>query len=116
MAELTIWKREMKMKLSEQTIETLKYLSTINPSILLKEGDVLSTFSPQKTIYAEVKIEEEIPKEAGIYDLKKFLSVINGLFSDPEIDFHEKYLRIHEDGREGVFTLAERSMFIFPNS
>ena len=40
------------MKLSEQTIEVLQNFSSINQSLLFKEGNVLKTVSPQKTVLA----------------------------------------------------------------
>ena len=38
------------MKLSESTVEVLKNFSTINPSLVFKEGNILRTVSPQKNI------------------------------------------------------------------
>ena len=64
------------MKLSEKTLNLLKNFSTINQSILFKQGSSLRTISVMKNILAEATIDEEIPQDFGIYDLNQFL---NGL-------------------------------------
>ena len=51
------------MKLSDKTISLLKNFSTINQSILFKEGNSLRTISVVKNILAEATIEEDLPKE-----------------------------------------------------
>ena len=64
------------MKLSESTLSLLKNFSTINQSILFKQGTKLRTISVMKNILAEATIAEEFPKDFGIYDLNQYL---NGL-------------------------------------
>ena len=56
------------MKLSEKTLNLLKNFSTINQSILFKQGSSLRTISVMKNILAEAVIDEEIPQDFGIYD------------------------------------------------
>ena len=57
------------MKLSESTLSLLKNFSTINQSILFKQGTKLRTISVMKNILAEATVSEELPKDFGIYDL-----------------------------------------------
>ena len=57
------------MKLSDNTLSVLKNFSSINQSILFKEGSRLRTISVMKNIMAEATITEELPKDFGIYDL-----------------------------------------------
>ena len=57
------------MKLSDKTIKLLKNFSSINQSILFKEGSKLRTISVMKNILAEATVDEEFPKDFGIYDL-----------------------------------------------
>ena len=64
------------MKLSDETINILKNFSSINQSLLFKQGNVLKTISGLKTIFAEVTIQENFPKEFAIYDLNKFLAKV----------------------------------------
>lgn len=78
------------MKLSTETMNILKNFSGINNGILFKQGNVLSTVSPQKNILADAQIAETIPQDFGIYDLNRFLSVIT-LFKDgAELEFDSK--------------------------
>ena len=63
------------MKLSEKTFNLLKNFSSINQSILFKEGNSLRTMSVMKNILAEVEIEEDFPKDFAIYDLVQFLNL-----------------------------------------
>ena len=59
------------MKLSDKTLTLLKNFSSINQSILFKHGSSLRTISVMKNILAEAQIDEEIPKDFGIYDLNQ---------------------------------------------
>ena len=61
------------MKFSERTLTILKSFSTINKSILMKEGNVLKTITPEKTLVAKATITDSIPSQACIYDLSRFL-------------------------------------------
>ena len=61
------------MKISQETLAVLKNFTTINSGIYFKEGNTLSTVSPQKNILADAKINETIPCSFGIYDLNNFL-------------------------------------------
>jgi hypothetical protein len=74
------------MKLSDKTLTLLKNFSSINQSILFKEGSSLRTISVMKNILAEATIEEELPKDFGIYDLNQFLNGLN-LHQNAELDF-----------------------------
>lgn len=76
------------MKLSSETIEILKNFSAINQSILLKQGNTLSTISNIKTILATATIAESIPREFAIYDLNKFLAKLS-LYKDSSLEFEE---------------------------
>ena len=67
---------KLPMKLSDRTINLLKNFATINQSILFKQGKSLRTISVMKNILAEATIEEELPKDFGIYDLSQFLNGI----------------------------------------
>ena len=77
--------RPVAMKLSESTLSLLKNFSTINQSILFKQGTKLRTISVMKNILAEATITEEIPKDFGIYDLNQFLNGLS-LHQSPELD------------------------------
>ena len=74
------------MKLSDKTLSLLKNFSTINQSILFKKGSKLRTVSVMKNILAEASIEEEFPRDFGIYDLNQYLNGLS-LHNDPELNF-----------------------------
>ena len=78
--------RPVAMKLSESTLSLLKNFSTINQSILFKQGTRLRTISVMKNILAEATVSEELPKDFGIYDLSQFLNGLS-LHNNPELDF-----------------------------
>lgn len=63
------------MKFSERTLTILKSFSSINKSILMKEGNVLKTVTPEKTLVATATIPDTIPSQACVYDLSRFLSI-----------------------------------------
>lgn len=65
------------MKLSSETLAILKNFATINPGIVFKEGNTLSTMSQQKNILADAIVNETFNYTFGIYDLNNFLSVIS---------------------------------------
>lgn len=101
------------MKLSEDTNAILKNFSGINPSILLKPGNVIETISPQKTVMARATVSDNVEGRAAIYDLSKFLS-ITSVFDDPEIEFGENRFTISSGKRKVFYTYADEKMIIVP--
>ena len=104
------------MKLSETTINLLKNFKEINQSILFKQGNHLRTMSVMKNILAEATIEEEFPKDFGIYDLSQF---INGIElhkpSIPEFNFdNDGYVVIKEGKMKSHYFFADPSVIITP--
>lgn len=81
------------MKLSNDTVEILKNFSNINQSILIKEGTVLKTISPLRTIYVEATVSEQFPREFALYDLNKLLAKMS-LYKDAEVNFASDRLSI----------------------
>tara|TARA_B110000908_G_scaffold67001_1_gene81086 strand:- start:271 stop:939 length:669 start_codon:yes stop_codon:yes gene_type:complete len=97
------------MKFSERTITILKSFSSINKSILMKEGNVLKTVTPEKTLVATATIPDVIPSQACIYDLSRFLSIL-GLYRDPDVEFHDKYFMIKAGKQRTKYVYADISM------
>ena len=82
------------MNLTDKTLTILKNFAGINNSILVKQGNQLRTISVAKNILAEANIEEEFPRQFGVYDLNQFLNGLS-LHQDPDLDFtEESYLNI----------------------
>ena len=105
----------MIMKLSDKTINLLKNFSSINQSILIKEGDSIRTISVMKNILAEAKVSEEFPKDFGIYDLNQFLNAISSLHVNPELDFsNNEYLMIREGKKRNRFFFADPNVIVSP--
>ena len=102
------------MKLSDKTISLLKNFSTINQSILFKQGTKLSTISVMKNILAEATIEEELPKDFGIYDLGQFLNGLS-LHNSPELDFQDNsYVVIKEGRSKSKYFFADANCIVTP--
>jgi len=81
------------MKLSGGTLSILKNFSDINKNILIRKGQRIRTISQSRTVLGQAEVSDNIPVDVAIFDLKKLLSAI-GLFSEPELDFHDSYLTI----------------------
>ena len=106
--------RPTTMNLSDKTLTILKNFAGINNSILVKQGNQLRTISVAKNILAEASIDEEFPREFGIYDLNQFLNGL-GLHQDPEMDFSPNtYLTIREGKRRVKYFFADPAVIISP--
>jgi hypothetical protein len=102
------------MKLSDKTLTLLKNFSSINQSILFKEGNSLRTISVMKNILAEAKIEEDLPKDFGIYDLNQFLNGLN-LHQNAELDFdNDNYVVIREGKSRSKYFFADPNVIVTP--
>jgi len=102
------------MKLSDKTISVLKNFSSINQSILFKEGSKLRTISVMKNILAEATVTEEFMKDFGIYDLNQFLNGLS-LHSSPELDFaNEGYVVIREGRSRSKYFFADPNVIVTP--
>ena len=102
------------MKLSESTLSLLKNFSTINQSLLFKQGSKLRTISVMKNILAEATIDEELPKDFGIYDLGQFLNGLS-LHNNPELDFaNDNHVVIKEGRMRSQYFFADANVIITP--
>ena len=102
------------MKLSDKTISVLKNFSSINQSILFKEGSKLRTISVMKNILAEATVTEEFMKDFGIYDLNQFLNGLS-LHQSPELDFkNDGYVVIREGKSRSKYFFADPNVIVTP--
>lgn len=101
------------MQFSEQTLTVLKSFSAINKSILMQEGNVLKTITPEKTLVAKATIPDQIPGSACVYDLSRFLSILS-LHNAPNVEFEDKYFVITEGKRRTRYAFADVSMIHTP--
>ena len=101
------------MKFSNETLTVLKSFTAINKSILLSGCNVIKTITPEKTLIAIANINDEIPSDACIYDLSRFLSILS-LYNDPDVEFFDKYFIISEGKRRTKYVYADLSMIHTP--
>ena len=102
------------MKLSDKTLSVLKNFSSINQSILFKEGSKLRTISVMKNILAEATVSEEFMKDFGVYDLNQFLNGLS-LHQSPELDFaNDGYVMIREGKSRSKYFFADPNVIITP--
>ena len=104
------------MKPTNETLTILKNFSSINKSILIKEGNELSTIAITKNIFAKALITEKFPKEFAIYDLTEFLSGLT-LFKEKEFEFdfsNDSYLLIKSYGSEVKYFYSDPDIIAAP--
>ncbi len=106
--------REQTMKLSDKTLTLLKNFSSINQSILFKQGSSLKTISVMKNILAEATIDEDLPTDFGIYDLNQFLNGL-GLHQNPDLDFENQgHVVIREGKSRTKYFFADPQVIVTP--
>ncbi len=102
------------MKLTDKTISLLKNFSSINQSILFKEGNKLRTISVMKNILAEATVSEDFSKDFGVYDLNQFLNGLS-LYNNPELDFrNDGYVVIKEGKSRSKYFFADPNVIVSP--
>jgi len=101
------------MKFSNETLSVLKNFSAINPSVIFKPGQVIRTISPQKTVMAAATVSETIDKQAGVYDVSRFLATLN-LFNDPDVVFGDNQFNIKGDRSSLKYTYTSENMIVSP--
>lgn len=87
------------MKLSDNTVHILKNFSTINQSLLFKEGNLLRTISPHRTVYVEATVTENFSKEFAIFDLNKLLAKVS-LYKDAHLSFTDDRITISTEDKK----------------
>lgn len=99
------------MQITNNTITVLKNFSTINLSIVIKEGNVLETISPSKSIWAKAKVDTTFPKRFAMYNLNKLISTLS-LFENPSITFNDKDLVVSDGNKSMHLTYSDESTII----
>lgn len=83
------------MKLSSETIEILKNFATINPSLMVRKGNILRTVTANKTVMASATLKESFPAEFGVHDLTRLIMVLSA-YDSPTIDFESGHVKISD--------------------
>ena len=102
------------MKISRNTITTLKNYASINSNLVFKPGQKLRTISDSKTIMSGAETAEDFPVEFGIYDLNEFLSVY-ALFEDPDLEFEHKSVLISAGEQSIRYYFSETDILTQPS-
>lgn len=87
------------MKFSKNTLLILNNFSTIQKNLTFRQGNHLRTIDDENSVIAEAILDNDIPQDFGIHDLKNFLNTLN-IFNDPTIEFFEDKITIKEDNVE----------------
>ena len=90
------------MQLSDNTLAVLKNFASIQPNVVLNEGNVVKTIAEAKNVMAVATLDQSFDKEVGIYNLDEFLSVL-GLVDSPDLNFHDDFVTVQSSaGRSQV--------------
>lgn len=79
------------MELKDTTLSVLKNYASINPNIVIQQGNTIKTMTEARNVLSTATLDEDFPKEFGIYDLNEFLGVIN-LVGEPNLTFEDDYV------------------------
>ena len=101
------------MRLCNETLVILRNFSSINPSLLFKPGNVLTTTSTTKTVMARATVAETFPSQFAIYDLSKLIGVLS-LFKTPDLQMNSGHLTIREGKQSVNYTYADPSTIVAP--
>ena len=81
------------MMITDQTMQILKNFASINPNIVIENGNVVKTISEAKNVVSKSVVVDQFPKTFGIFDLNEFLAVLN-LVDTPDLSFGDNYVTI----------------------
>lgn len=101
------------MKFSNETLSVLKNFSQINPSVMFRPGQTIRTISPQKTVMAAAVVSESFEKQAGVYDVSRFLATLS-LFDDADVSFGEGRFDIKGGKSSLKYTYTAENMIVTP--
>jgi len=101
------------MILSPKTIQILKNMSSINPSILIKPGNVLSSIATNKTVLAKATVTEEFDRQIPIYTLNRFLSALS-LFTNADVTFDDKAAIIRGERSSITYHYSDPAVILAP--
>jgi len=88
------------MKLSKETLDTLKKVYEVNQSVKFVEDEkVVKVKSTDNTLLMHAPIEEAFPRNFHVYDLREFMSVVS-IINEPVLDFSDdKFLKIESEDK-----------------
>jgi hypothetical protein len=105
----------MMMQLNDNTMAVLKNFASIQPNIVLSEGNTVKTIAEAKNVMAVAKLDQEFSSTVGIYNLDEFLAVL-GLVDTPELAFGDEFVTVSDStGRSSVkYFYSDQSILTSP--
>lgn len=101
--------------LSTETMEILKNFATINPNLVVKAGEPLSTIAEAKNVFAKAAITDPFESDFGIYDLNEFINVVN-LVGDPDLEFSDDSVTLKNGRSKASYRFADSNILTAPTS
>ena len=90
------------MQLNDETLAVLKNFASIQPNVVLNEGNVVKTIAEAKNVMAVATLEQAFDKTVGIYNLDEFLAVLS-LVDTPDLNFQDDFVTVKSSaGRSQV--------------
>ena len=99
------------MKISKSTLDVLKNFATVNSNILVRQGNVLSTISTGKNIFARAEVKETFDKEFAIYDLNGLLALLT-LMEDQEVSFGDESITVSKGSSKFEYFYADPNIIV----
>lgn len=95
------------MILDDFTLNILKNFSTINPSVYVKPGNVITTVNRMESMFGRATVPNTFEKEFAILEVSRFLSAYS-IFKKTELEFGDKYIEIRNaEGKNKIkYTLS----------
>jgi len=101
--------------LSTETLEVLKNFASINPNLVVKAGEPLSTIAEAKNVFAKATIPDPFKSDFGIYDLNEFINVVN-LVGDPTLEFSDESVLLKNGRSKASYRFADANILTAPTS
>lgn len=102
------------MKFDNKTVSILKNFSAISPSMIFREGNVLRTISPNKTVIAKAQVSVSFERKFALKNVGTFLNTLS-FYEDPEVTFEEKNFTISKGNSKTVLSYtAENTIKALP--
>ena len=104
------------MKFSTSTLDVLRNFANINDSIILRDGNIITTMSESRFIVARAEIAETIPVVAPFYkSLDRVIRLIK-LFDQPELEFEDSRLVISSGKFKQYLRYSKPELILAPKS
>lgn len=104
------------MKLSEQTLHTLKNFASINPNVVVDGGTIVKTMAEAKNIMAIATIPDKFESPFYVYDLNEFLAVYDMMNSitPPEVQIDDQAIILKSGNSRVTYRQADKSILTYP--